>query len=118
MQSPEPRPRYRPSGRFDRQRLAIAALLLLALSAVIAAGYVAQLSLLYLFMVLSAIFPVFALGWGLHRGVHSAHLRIPGLAADLGNFHLDHYLRWLASPLAIDKLSAYIPFRMETDPWN
>jgi hypothetical protein len=128
MPPAESRPRYRPSGRFDRTRLATAALLLLALSGAIAAGYTAQLSLSYHFMVLSAIFPVFALGWGVHRAVHSAHLRGPllaaalgaccGLAAYLGYFHLDHCLRWRASPLAVGQLPAYIAFRMETDQWN
>lgn len=128
MQPAEPRLRYRPSCRFDRTRLAIAALLVLALSGTIAVGYTAQLSLSYHFLVLSAIFPIFALGWGLHRAVHSAHLRRPllaaalgascGLVAYLGYFHLDHCLRWRASPLAIGKLPAYIAFRMETDQWN
>jgi len=128
MHPPEPRPRYFPSGRFPLRRLAVAALLLLALSAAIAVGYCLQLSLMYHFMVLSAIFPIFALGWGLHKAVHSAHLRSPllaaalgaccGLLAYLGYFHLDHCLRWRASPLAVHQLPAYIAFRMETDRWN
>ncbi len=128
MYPAEPRPHYVPSGRFPAQKLTIAALLLVALSAVIAVGYTIQLSLSYHFMVLSAIFPIFALAWGLHKAVHSAHLRSPllaaalgvccGLSAYLGYFHLDHCLRWRASPLAIGKLPAYIAFRMETDQWN
>lgn len=124
----ERRPRYRPSGRFHPQRLLMAALVLTALSLAIALWLALWLAFAWHFLVISAVFPIFALGWIVHRTVERAHLRNPPLAmtlaaccaaaAYLGFFHLDHCLRWGASPLAVHNLPQYIAFRMETDQWR
>jgi hypothetical protein len=116
----EPRPRYRPSGRFCGKRLAIAGLLLLALSGAIAAAYTAQLLLSYHFMVCRRSSLSSPSVGGCTGAVHSAHLRGPllaaalvtccGLTAYVGYLYLDHYLRWRASPLAVGQLPAYIAF--------
>jgi hypothetical protein len=40
-----------------------------------------------------------------------------GLAGFLLYFHIDQCVRWGAAPAAVDRLPAYISFRMSTDQW-
>src|SRR5262245_13611610 len=121
------RPRYQPSGQFDAARLTAAVSLLAAISIALAIGFLIVLLVGLHFPLIILAIPVFGLIACARYAVHYAQIRNPLLAAVLagtfaaagylGTFHLDHCFRWQAPWTAIDRLPAYIAFRMQTDGW-
>jgi hypothetical protein len=128
MSASADRPRYRPSGRVDPERLPAALALLAATSAAVAAGYCAMIAGGVYFSAVSVFFPVVAVAIATRAAVKHAHCRSRvlagvvgaacGLAGYLGYFHLDQCLRWGAPWAAVERLPGYVAFRMETDDWE
>ena len=128
MSASADRPRYRPSGRVDLDRLPAALALLAATSAAVAAGYCAMIAGGVYFAAISIFFPVAAVAVAPRVAVRRGHCRSPvlagvfgavcGLAGYLGYFHLDQCLRWGVPWVAVERLPGYVAFRMETDDWQ
>jgi hypothetical protein len=122
------RPRYRPSGRLDTNRLLEALAVLAAGSIVIAAAYCGMIAGGMYFSALSVFFPVVAAAIATRAAVRLAHCRNRvlagavgaafGLAGYLGYFHADQCLRWGVPWVAVERLPGYVAFRMETDDWE
>lgn len=118
---------YEPSGGVRSLRLPLALVVLAGNSAAIGAIYFTLLAHGWYLTALSALIPVMVACGAIEWGVRFCHCRNRMLAGALGAccglvglglyFHIDQCVRWHAPLAAVDRLPAYVAFRMETDRW-
>jgi hypothetical protein len=94
----------------------------------IAAVYCGMIFISFYFSAMSVFGLVLLVAGGAQAAVKRGHWRNSalagvlgagcGLAGYLGYFHADQCLRWGVPWTAVDRLPAYVAFRMETDQWQ
>lgn len=118
---------YQPSGRVQPLRLAFVLVAAMAACAVVSTTYfLALIAGIYVF-VGGVILPAALLAYVAYLSVWWSHCRNPrlavalgillGLTGYLGYFHLDQSLRQGVPLHRVDRLPAYVLFRLETDQW-